>query len=586
MLRAGLVTVILLFVFCLQAQQKPNVVIILADDLDAMVTPQFFPEVLPVLDSLKQNGIDFTNSFTPMSICCPSRAALLSGKYGHKTDVLRNGNTHGGWKYFKDDEPAALPAQLAAAGYRTSMIGKYMNGYKKKKDKQLPLPYGWTDGAVMVSKPLPIYRGYNYNLLVWDKAARVNDSIWITDNQQIEPHGKNESDYSTDVITKKAVAFIADAEGNDTQPFFLYLTPTPPHFPLPPAPRYEQLAKARWLTDTMPKGPNYFNDYGALATEKEKKKPLDKSGWHINNWDKRLRQQNKGKGWYKLAFGNKLPKELKGFMDATWYYRMGSLYALNDMIVQVINTLKAKDEWDNTLLIFTSDNGFHLGSKGLYHKGTPYEEAIRVPLIITGGDSLHLQAPGKKEEWIINLDLMPTLLQLAGINIPADVDGKSIVPLLTGTSQNYEPRTDFVMEYISPGGTDFIFGGATMNLKLLPSPLLDRPSYNAIRMIVEVEKNGQKVKQAFKYIEWEKNHGMVKFRARLENKESALWAKINACNQRVLRKKEKAEAVETELYNLSTDPYEMDNLLYYLPEQYHQLAEQLRAKLHEDIAKK
>ncbi|HLP52859.1 MAG TPA: sulfatase-like hydrolase/transferase [Chitinophagales bacterium] len=586
MLKPAIVLGLLLSVFSVWAQQKPNVVIILADDLDAMVTPQFFPEVLPVLDSLKKTGIDFTNSFTPMSICCPSRAALLSGKYGHKTDVLRNGNTRGGWKYFKDDEPQALPAQLAKAGYRTSMVGKYLNGYKQKKGKELSLPYGWTDGAVMVSKPLPIYRGYNYELMVWNGAANTHDSAWSSATRQIETHGQNESDYSTDVITNKAIEFIANAEADDKRPFFLYLTPTPPHFPLPPAPRHQQRASQRWLNDTMPKGPNYFNDYGKLATEKEKIKPLDKSSWHTNNWAKRLRQQNKGKGWYKMAFGSKLPKQLKGFMDATWYYRMGSLYALNDMITGVIKTLKDKGEWDNTLLIFTSDNGFHLGSKGLYHKGTPYEEAIRVPLIITGGDSLHLHAPGKKEEWIINLDLMPTLLQLAGVPVPADVDGKSILPLLTNAKDTYQPRRDFVMEYISPGGTDFIFGGPTMNLKLLPSPLLDRPSYNAIRMVAEVEENGKRVQKTFKYIEWEKNYGLVKLRKNLVNKNSKLWTRINAGNKTALRKKAKAEAVETELYDLTADPYEMDNLLYYLPAKYQQLAAEMKAKLHDTISQK
>lgn len=577
-------SLLLVFYVAAWAQQKPNVIIILADDLDAMVTPQFFPEVLPVLDSLKQQGIDFTNSFTPMSICCPSRAALLSGKYGHKTDVLRNGNTRGGWKYFKDNEPEALPAQLSAVGYRTMMIGKYLNGYKKKKGKALDLPFGWTDGAVMVSKPLPIYRGYNYELLVWHGATRVNDSLWISNSQLLESHGAKEDDYSTDVVTQKAIGFIESTEADDTQPFFLYLSPTPPHFPLPAAPRHEAKARARWLYDTMPKGPNYFNDFGKLATEVERLKPLDKSSWHINNWQKRLRQQNKGKGWYKMAFGSKLPRELKGFMDATWYYRMSSLYALNDLIENVVKTLKAKGEWDNTLLIFTSDNGFHLGSKGLYHKGTPYEEAIRVPLVVTGGDSLHLNKPGKQEEWIINLDLMPTLLELAGVAVPDDIDGESILPVINKTGATYyKPRESFIMEYISPGGTDFIFGGATMNLKLLPSPLLDRPSYNAIRAIKEVEENGRKIRKVYKYIEWEKNYGMVTFRKKIANNDPKLLAKIAAGNKAVLKRKAKAEAVETELYDITEDPYEMDNLLYYKPDEYRQLANELKQMLHKKI---
>lgn len=586
-LRTSLLTICLnLIIIFASAQQKPNVVIVLADDLDAVVTPQFFPEVLPIVDSLKKNGLDFINSFTPMSICCPSRAALLSGKYGHKTEVLRNGNTKGGWKYFKDDEPEALPAQLANTGYRTAIIGKYLNGYKKKKNKTLPLPFGWTDGAVMVSKPLPIYRGYNYDLMVWNKAEKTNDSTWAASNTQVEHFGKAEKDYSTDVLTDKALQFIAGAEENDTQPFFLFLTPTPPHFPLPPAPRYEQKAMARWLNEPVPQTPNYFNDYGKLATEAERKIPLDKSSWLQANWKKIQRQQQKGRFYYGLAYNGKMPREIKSFLQATWYYRMASLYALNDMMERVIKSLKEKGEWDNTLFIFTSDNGFHLGSKGLYHKGTPYEEAIRVPLIITGGDSLKLNTPGRMEEWVINLDLMPTLLELSGSKIPGNLNGQSILPLISKSEAgNNQPRESFIMEYISPGGTDFIFGGPKLNIKLFPSPLLDRPSYNAIRIIQEVEVNGVKQQKVFKYIEWEKNYGMKNFRRKLETRQPKLMAKIAAGNKNILRKKAKAEAVETELYNLTDDPYEMDNLLYYQSEKYSHLAAQMKGRLHSEISK-
>jgi hypothetical protein len=98
--------------------------------------------------------------------------------------------------------------------------------------------------------------------------------------------------------------------------------------------------------------------------------------------------------------------------------------------------------------------------------------------------------------------------------------------------------------------------------------------------------NGVKQKEIFKYIEWEKNYGMVKFRHKLEIKQPKLMAKIASGNKRILRKKEKAEAVETELYNITTDPYEMDNLLYYRPEQYRQLAKQLQAALHQEISKR
>ncbi|MDZ4846788.1 MAG: sulfatase-like hydrolase/transferase [Chitinophagales bacterium] len=578
---------LLVISFNLSAQQKPNIIIILADDLDAIVTPHFFSEVLPVVDSLKKNGIDFENSFTPMSICCPSRSALLSGKYGHETEVLRNGGEKGGWDDFIDDEPQALPAHLSKAGYRTAMIGKYMNGYETNKGEMPPLPYGWTDGAVFVDPLMGTYKGYNYNLMTWNDGVKMNDSVWHSENKKLEKYGKLPEDYSTDVLTAKAVRYIKNTELNDAQPFFLYLTPTPPHFPLPPAFRYEEKTKQRWLQDTILAQPNTFNDFGKLATEKEKKKPLDKSSWLRDTWKKRVRQQNRGDFHYGLMYEGKIPRSLKSFRQADWFYRMGSLYALNDMVREVIATLKANGEWENTLLIFTSDNGFQFGYHALYHKGSPYEESIRVPLVITGGASLNLKTSTQIEDWIINLDLMPTILDVAGIPIPDDVDGKSFKPFIEfNNNQPKTSRDQFIMEYIGPGmTTDFIAKHPKLIFKIMPSYVLDHPTFKAIRMKVEVEKNGMKQEQVFKYIEWEKYHGDFKFRKKLENKDPKLLARIATGNKKALKKKAKAEAIETELYNITEDPYEMDNLLYYLPDAHISIAEKLREKLYKELRK-
>lgn len=569
------------------AQQQPNIVLILADDLDAIVTPQFFPEVLPVVDSLQKHGIDFQNSFTPMSICCPSRAALLSGKYGHETEVLRNGGEKGGWDDFRDDEPQALPAHLSKGGYRTAMFGKYMNGFETHKGKMPPLPYGWTDGAVFVDPLMGTYKGYDYNLLVWSDGVKMNDSVWHSENKKLEKHGKLAEDYSTDVLTQKAVHYIKNTELNDAQPFFLYLTPTPPHFPLPPAMRYEEKTKQRWLHDTIPSQPNTFNDYGKLATENETKKPLDKPSWLRETWKKRVRQHTRGDFHYGLMYEGKIPRSLKSFRQVEWYYRMGSLYALNDMVREVIATLKENGEWENTLLIFTSDNGFQFGYHALYHKGSPYEESIRVPLVITGGAALNLKSSAQIEDWIINLDLMPTILDLAGIPIPDDVAGKSLKPFIElNKGQPADSRRHFIMEYIGPGmTTDFIAKHPKLIFKIMPSFVLDHPTFKAIRMKVEVEKNGMKQEQVFKYIEWEKYHGDFRFRKKLEQKDPKLLAQLTAGKKKALKKKAKAEAIETELYNITDDPYEMDNLLYYQPDAYQAIAEQLRKQLYAERGK-
>lgn len=573
------------------AQQKPNIVIILTDDLDAFITPQFFPELVPVVDSLKKTGINFTNGFTPFSICCPSRAAMLSGKNADKTKVLRNMRENGGWPAFKDDEPKALPAQLIKAGYRTVMLGKYLNRYDRK-GKHLPhLPYGWTDGAVLIDHSRVPYRGQEYNLQEWSKGAKINDTLWDSPNRKMQYYGKSPEDYSTDVVTRKTVSFINEAESADAQPFFMYICPTAPHYPLRAAERYEAIAKERWLNTTVPVFPNSFNDYGKYATEAEKDIPLDKPTWLRDTWRKRIRQEGKGRGLYSLSyktsFHKSMPREITGFNHGFWYDRMGSMYAINDLVRETINALKANGEWDNTLLIFTSDNGFQFGNHGLYHKFSPYEEAIRVPLIITAGDSLRIKAGVEMSEWITNLDFFPTILDLAGIETEPDVDGKSMISLIQQNPEKaYNPRDYFILEYQGPGAIDSDLFGAKKLIKHMQSFVSDNPSYNAIRMIKDVEENGVKTEKVFIYIEWEKEFGMVKFKSRLQNKDPKLMTKIEAGNKRLLKKKAKAEAIDTELYCITDDPYEMDNLLYYKPEQYKPMAEQMQKKLYLEINKK
>jgi len=561
---------------------RPNVIIILADDLDAVYTPQYFPEVLPVIDSLEKKGLVFTNSFTPMSICCPSRSATLTGAYAHTNGVYRNGSVNGGWEAFKHNEPFTLPTYLSQSGYRTAMIGKYLNGYGKQEPAQ-PI-YGWTDGFVFTDD-LNYYKGYDYKVLSWNGGSPVNDTTWKVAEKGEKRFGNKENDYSTDVLTASAISFLQKTEEKDEQPFFLFLTPTAPHIQLLAAPRYAQLARERWEKVPVPITPNYYNDHGKLETS-GKKKPQDKPSFLKSTWKKRVRQKNRGVFYYNLALVDKVPKSIKSFKQAIWYTRLTSLYALNDMIKGVISTLKQNGEWDNTLLIFTSDNGYSLGAHALLHKSYPYEESIRVPMVIAGGDSLHLNVPGKTEEWVTNLDLMPTILDLAGVSIPESVEGISLLPLLYSDSIS-QFRDKFVMEYLGPGqvSSSRLIGHPKLMLHLLPSYILDEPSYNAIRMKVKTEMNGISEERVYKYMEWQKNptKKVLKFSDRYRQKDPELMAKIASGNKKTLALKAKAEEVETELYDLTEDPYELDNLLYYKPEEYKDLAWQLKMAMREII---
>jgi len=581
------VTGCLFFSRPLFSQTRPNVVIILADDLDDIITPQFFPEVLPVVDSMKKAGFDFNNSFVPMSICCPSRAGLLSGQYAHKNGVYRNGGENGGWDDFEDNEPFTFPARLSKQGYRTAMIGKYLNGYETHKGVLPSPPYGWTEGAVFVDPLMGTYKGYDYDLMTWGQGKALNDTVWETQGNKLASYGREASDYSTDVLREKAADFIRSAAAEKDRPFFLYLTPTSPHFPLPAAPRHEQMALDKWKDFPIPETLNSYNDFGALAGEKEHKKPKDKAPFLQKTWKKRVRQQDKGIFYYNATIEGKMPKGIRSFWQAMWLHRMGSLYGLNELIQQTITTLKESGAWDNTLLIFSSDNGFQFGNHAMQHKGTPYEESIRVPLVMIGGDSLHLQKGKTIEDWIISLDLAPTILQMAGVPVPEDLDGQSLLPFLRfGEPEAVTPFRDrFIMEYLGPGmTTDFLAKHPHFIIRMLPSYVLDQPSFHAIRMIVPPGEMDS-VERIFKYIEWERYPGHLRFRGKLKHSEKT-QQKIAGGNKRLNSKKTKMAAVYAELYDLTADPYEMDNLLYYLPEKYKPVADTMQAAMQEIIGEK
>ncbi|HXH19478.1 MAG TPA: sulfatase [Chitinophagales bacterium] len=574
-----LLSLILLFIssYHFISAQRPNIVIIMADDLDDFVTPLFFSEVLPVVDSIKRNGISFKNSFVATPVCCPSRAGLLSGKYGHKTNVLNNGSEHGGWLQFQDDERNALPAYLAEAGYTTAMIGKYLNGYEVRKQKLPPIPYGWTDGAVFVWKKSDPYIGYNFDLMEWKNGQAENDSFWKAASV-LKHYGNKPEDYSTDVLARYAVDFIVKAAADESKPFFLYLTPTAPHFPLYAPQRHYGRTVEKWSNHPVPSQPNTFYDNGALATGNDSKIPLDKPWWIRQTWKKRIRQSGKGGQIFNRFWRTKVPQHIRAYKDADWFNRMGSLYALNDLISDVISILKEKDEWNNTLLIFTSDNGYQFGNHGLYQKSTPYEEAIRVPLVITGGAELNLRNKTEFSQWVLNLDLMPTILDLAGIHQPDSLDGKSLTAFILDDKEIPEWRDRFLIEYDGPGMAGFMSHRERLMIKLLPSYFSDLPSYRSIRMVIPMENDQFKT---FKYIEWMRYPRLNPIKYRFEQNDRNLMRRISNENPRTLRRIERTTLVESELYNISDDPYEMDNLLYYQPQKYETLAGELRKAMKE-----
>lgn len=443
------------------AGTRPNVVLILLDDQDATTSPywQAMPRTRALL---RDRGVEFTNAFSPTPICCPARATLLTGKLGHNTGILTNGGENGGWETFRanGNEDRTLAVWLEAAGYRTALMGKYLNGIEAAPTY---VPPGWTEWYGFADNAS--YFGYGYD---------------INQNGTLVSYGTAPEDYQTDVLTRLAVDFVARAESDDARPFFLYLAPTAPHLPIPPAPRHANHPFADAVT---PRRPNYQE--ADLAD-----KPL----------------------WLR-ASGAIRAANVALWNDTDYRNRMGSLYAVDDMIARLVAELAARGELANTWFLFTSDNGYNLGAHRLIHKMAPYEESIRVPLVIAG-PGVPLRLRGTQEaRFALESDLAPTIADLAGVPVPSDVDGRSLAPIVRGTPPA-SWRREVLLQYETGGAANGI--GAELPPALFVLLGQEIPTYRALRTDRHL------------YVEW--------------------YDPERSANER-------------ELYDLRVDPYQLDNRL-------------------------
>ena len=202
-----------------KSEKRPNVVFILTDDLDltSYLDPSRFPKVNSLLT---QKGTTFSNFFVTDSLCCPSRSSILRGQYVHEHDVLGNLPPSGGYEKFhaNGDETSTVGTWMHDSGYRTGLLGKYLNGYPDTVDPTF-VPPGWDEWDSPTSGGNP-YSEYNYRL---------------NENGMLVRYGSMPQDYLVDVLSRKSSEFI---QQKSDKPFFLYVAPYVPHQPATPAPRY------------------------------------------------------------------------------------------------------------------------------------------------------------------------------------------------------------------------------------------------------------------------------------------------------------------------------------------------------------
>ena len=581
-----------LFVLPLQAaaQQRPNVILILVDDLDVRVTRPFYDRVLPTLLRLqREHGVEFTESFVTTPLCCPGRAALLSGRYGHNTNVLNNGGARGGWEQFRDDEPHTVAAQLYRAGYRTGFFGKYLNRYQPHWGKLPPVPWGWTDGAVFIDPNLRSYLGYNYNLMHWKAGGealngptQAKTGLWNAIAER-RHYGRKPEDYSTDAVARSAMDFLQQTEQRDEQPFFLYLSPTAPHFPLPPAPRHLERTAQNWPLESFParQRPNFYQDRSPLDSTVTAI-PADRPKWLRDQWLRRGKLADKGSVYF-LRHGGELPPGVQrtGYNQADWYNRMGSLYAVDEMLDTLVRWLVQHNEWDHTLILFTSDNGYNLGAHSLVQKVAPYEEALRVPLFAIAGPGLNLRNGAVDSSWVLNIDLMPTILEVARVPAPLNLDGKSLLPLLKAPCET-PLREEFLIEYHGPGmANGHLTWLKRLHLRWMNKWYLDMPSYRAIRSRTRLTNDtlrNDTLPRTFLYVEWDRWPEVEALKRKLARNPQAVEQKA-AGNPALQQKLELARKKDLELYDLQNDPWQLTNLAFYRQRQYQTLMQHFSKRM-------
>lgn len=389
---------------------SPNIVFILTDDL-SMNLLQFMPHVL----KMQKEGTSFANYFVTDSLCCPSRTSIFTGRFPHDSGVFKNTGEDGGYAGFLNhgNEGLTFAVALAAGGYRTAMLGKYLNGYEPPSH---PVGAGWSYWAVGGSTG---YRQFSYNLSEDGKVVR---------------YGDDPADYLTDVVSGLGAKFIQREAG---KPFLIEIATYAPHAPYIPAPRDADAFPGLHA----PHGPAFdaAPDSGTLP-------------------------------W--LARMTPLSDADKAKIDRAFRMRAQAVQAVDKMIGDLEAVLARTGQDRNTYIVFSSDNGYHMGDYRLMPgKMTAFDTDIHVPLIVTGPD---VPAGRTINEIVENIDLCPTFVELAGAQAPATVDGHSLVSLLHGLPVA-EWRSAALIEHHGPHEDP--------NDPDAPEPRSGNPpSYEAIRM--------------------------------------------------------------------------------------------------------
>ena len=408
---------------------RPNVIFVMSDDHAYQAISAYGSTLIetPNIDRLAEEGLRFDRAFVGNSICSPSRATLLTGKFSHANGLRNNVNVF-------DGDQVTLQALMREAGYETAVVGKWH----------------------LKSEPT----GFDYWDVLPDQGEYYNpDFVSAAGKRQV-------TGYVTDIITDLALDWLEKREQPD-KPFLLFYHHKAPHREWWP-PLEDP---AEFHAKPLPEPNTLFDDYSGRGTAAREAEMRISDHMGLTN-DNKITPENatalghtRFMGWYDDAYRRQFDTymndeqraaigELYGSINAEfvrrnprgadltrWKYQrymqdyLATIRSVDDNIGRLLAYLEQRDLLDNTVIIYTSDQGFYLGEHGWFDKRFMYEESFRTPLIV--------RAPGDVERGaarlslVQNIDFAPTILDLAGVDAPADMHGKSLVPLFAGDDLDF-----------------------------------------------------------------------------------------------------------------------------------------------------
>ena len=410
------------------AQSKPNIVFIFSDDHAYQAISAYGSDRnhTPNIDRIAREGMIFHNALVTNSICAPSRAVILTGKYSHQNTVINNRDVF-------DGEQQTFPKILRAAGYQTAIVGKW---HLKSE------PTGFDYWEVLPGQ------GHYYN------------PDFRTPQGTVRHEG-----YVTDVITDLALDWL-DNKRDQSKPFMLMYQHKAPHRNWMPAPRHLTLFDGI----TMPEPLTLFDDYaGRAKVAQQQEMEIDR---HMNfgadlkiqppagsdeerGYDSNIgRLNNEQRAMWDAIYEPKnaafKAADLQGRELVRWKYQryikdyLRVIAAVDENVGRVLRWLDATGQAENTVVIYSSDQGFYLGEHGWFDKRWMYEESLRTPLLARWPGVI---AKGSQnDELVSNVDYPETFLEIAGAAVPDDMQGRSLVPLFKGRTPK-DWRNGFYYHY-------------------------------------------------------------------------------------------------------------------------------------------